>query len=218
MDWFIVLRRATKSRGNTSRIGHTAPIFASVFLCLSGFVNAAQLTRVMVDPAPAPPPDAELIRRSAQTLSLDNYFSQRKRFQIYTVRGRAPDPSQPGNVAQSTVRLSADDLGQVTPRMDELVLMGFDVTGSWVFLDYITDPWLVRAEPWLTHAESDQSLAAESRAPTTTRFYRGDTAIMLKLPVGLDLHAVDILRPNYRGGSLLVTPVMRVMIPDQKVQ
>jgi len=186
-------------------VASAVTIGAAAFLLLPGSANAVQSLRVLVDAAPAPPPGTELVSRAAQSHDISSYFHQRESVSFNSVRGRLPDDRKPGDVPGRAAALSADDLDEVTPRMDELVLMGFDGSGSWVLLDYITDPWLVRAE-FLGPSPPGK------RTSTPSRYYRGNAALMLQLPAGLGLRTVDLLRPHYRGGRLMVTPVIRVLL------
>ncbi|MEM1187011.1 MAG: hypothetical protein AAF933_04540 [Pseudomonadota bacterium] len=176
-----------------------------LFLALTP-VSASNF-RMLIDLPPRPAPGSDLFRRTAQSYDVGSYFALRGSIAVDSAIPLLRDPVVDAGNQSAVPAPGGNDLPTLDPRADELIVLGFNENGDWIFVDYITDPWLVRGE--FLSAPGD-----DSGAPLPNRFYQEEASLFLTLPAGLNLHTVELIRPNLRSGLLVVTPLVRMLVPQ----
>ncbi|MEO1078859.1 MAG: hypothetical protein AAFY29_04825 [Pseudomonadota bacterium] len=177
-----------------------------VLLFLALTPVSASSFRMLIDLPSSPAPGSDLFRRAAQSYDVDSYFALRGSIALDSATPLLRDPVVDAGSQSAGPVPDGKDLPQLEPRADELIVLGFNENGEWVFLDYITDPWLVRGE--FLSAPGD-----DGRTPMPNRFYKEEASLFLTLPTGLNLHTVELIRPTLRNGLLVVTPLVRMPVP-----
>ncbi len=179
----------------------------AVLLFLALPAVCASSFRMLIDLPSTPVPGSALYRRSVQSYDVDTYFALRGGIVVDDANVLFSDPVLDGGDPPADPSSGGADMPQLEPRPDELIVLGYNEDGDWVYVDYITDPWLVRGE--FLSAPGD-----DSNTPLPTRHYQEDASLLLTLPAGLDLHTVELIRPVLRNGALVVTPLMRTLVPQ----